>query len=296
MKKALLSVIFCGLFLAVGPGFAAEATPAAGKAPYRVLFFSRSVLFEHPVIRREGGRLSLAEKVLVDLGKRNGFDVECTKEGSVFDGDLGQYAAVISYSCGSPADLAKPGGFDKSSPLTPEGRQRLLKAVAAGKGFVAIHPGIWMLPEIIGGDCIGHGTQQVATMRVTSPKFPGLCDAGDSFSFNEEWFSNYRFAKDIHVLLVQDCRGMKTENPLDKQCYDRPPFPATWCRMHGQGRVYFTSMGHREDVWTKPLFQQILLGGMRWAVRDVDAAIPANLDQAAPEAEKTKAATTSRNR
>jgi hypothetical protein len=294
--KATLFVALWGLFLSPCAGFAAEAAPAAGKAPYRVLFFSRSVLFEHPVIHREGGRLSPAERILVDLGKRNGFDVECTKEGSVFDGDLGKYAAVISYSCGSPADLAKPGGFDKSSPLTSEGRQRLLKAVAAGKGFVAVHPGIWMLPEIVGGDCIAHGSQQVATMRVTSPKFPGLSGAGDSFSFLEEWFSLYRFAKDIHVILVQDCRGMKIDSPLDKQCYDRPPFPATWCRMHGQGRVFFTSMGHREDVWTRPVFQQILLGGMRWAVRDVDAAIPPNLDQAAPEAEKTKPSATSRSR
>jgi len=296
MKKTILFVALGGMLLPACAVFAAEAAPAAGKSHYRVLFFSRSVLFEHPVIRREGGRLSLAEKVLVDLGKRHGFDVECTKEGSVFSGDLGKYAAIISYSCGSPADLAKPGGFDRSSPLTPEGRQRLLKAVAAGKGFVAVHPGIWMLPEIIGGDFLGHGTQQVATMRVASPKFPGLGSAGDWFSFNEEWFSLYRFAKDIHVILVQDCRGMKIENPLDKQCYDRPPFPATWCRMHGQGRVFFTSMGHREDVWTNPVFQEVLMGGLRWAVRDVDAAIPANLDQVAPEAEKTKPPATSRSR
>jgi type 1 glutamine amidotransferase len=56
--------------------------------------------------------------------------------------------------------------------------------------------------------------------------------------------------------------------------------------MHGKGRVFYTSMGHREDVWANPIFQQVLVGGLRWACAEVDAAIPANLDKVAPEAEK----------
>lgn len=286
MRTSVLLGAVCGLLLSTCSSPGAEAKPAADKGPHHVLCFSRSVLFEHPVIHREGDRLSLAESVLVDLGKRHGFDIECTKDGSVLAGDLGKFDAIISYTCGSPADLAKPKGLDRGSPLTPEARQRVLKAVVDGKGFVGIHPGIWMLPEAAGGDCIGHGTQQVATMRVASPEFPGLKGVGDSFSFNEEWFSLRRFAKDLHVILVQDCHGMSLQNPADKRCYDRPPFPATWCRMHGKGRVFYTSMGHREDVWANPTFQQILLGGLRWACKEVEAAIPPNLDKAAPEAEK----------
>jgi len=290
MKRSIIVGVVWGCLLSACQALGAEAQAAEAKrgetSHRKVLCFSRSVLFEHPVIRREGGRLSLAESILVDLGRRHGFDVECTKDGAVFDHDLGKFDAILSYSCGSPADLAKAKGLDQGSPLTPEGRRRVLKAVLGGKGFVAVHPGIWMLPEAVGGDCIAHGSQQAATMRVTSPKFPGLSGAGESFSFKEEWFSLHRFANDIHVILVQDCRGMSLENPLDKRCYDRPPFPATWCRMHGKGRVFYTSMGHREDVWANPIFQQILLGGLRWACGEVDAAIPANLGKVAPEAEK----------
>jgi len=288
MRTSVLLGAVCGLLLSACSSPGAEAKPAEGKGRHHVLCFSRSVLFEHPVIRREGDRLSLAESVLVELGKRHGLDIECTKDGAVLAGDLGDYDAIVSYTCGSPADLAKPKGLDQGSPLTPEARQRVLKAVLEGKGFVAIHPGIWMLPEAVGGDCIAHGTQQVATMRVASPAFPGLKGVGESFSFHEEWFSLHRFAKDIHVILVQDCRGMSLQNPADKRCYDRPPFPATWCRMHGKGRVFYTSMGHREDVWTHPIFQQILLGGLRWACKEVEAAIPPNLDKAAPEAENVQ--------
>ena len=45
-----------------------------------------------------------------------------------------------------------------------------------------------------------------------------------------------------------------------------PPYPATWARMHGKGRVFYTSMGHREDVWTNEKFQQVALGGFSWVL------------------------------
>ena len=110
---------------------------------------------------------------------------------------------------------------------------------------MGIHPGLWFLPEAFGGDTINHGNQQVGKMIVVSPHFPGVEGLGKSFSFMEEWFLLVRFAKDLHVILVQDCADMKKADPLDRRCYDRPPYPATWGRMYGKGRVYYTSMGHR---------------------------------------------------
>ena len=82
---------------------------------------------------------------------------------------------------------------------------------------------------MLGGEFVTHGPQQVATMRVTSPDFPGIADQGlsGSFAMNEEWYALKNFAKDMHVILVQETEGMKG------QCYQRAPFPATWARMHG---------------------------------------------------------------
>jgi uncharacterized protein len=53
-------------------------------------------------------------------------------------------------------------------------------------------------------------------------------------------------------------------------------------REHGKGRVFYTSMGHREDVWTNPLFHQVILGGMAWAAGNVDAEVKPNLTEACP--------------
>ena len=43
--------------------------------------------------------------------------------------------------------------------------------------------------------------------------------------------------------------------------------PYTWVRTHGKGRVFYTALGHREDIWaTDPVFRAHVLGGIRWAL------------------------------
>ncbi len=257
---------------------------AGGGTGRRLLFFSRSVLFEHPVIARQGGGLSFAEREFCRVAGGLGCEVVCTKDGDALEQDLGSYAAVVSYTCGRPEDLMREESKDGSRPLTETGWRNLDSAVRQGLPLAGIHPGLWLLPEAFGADCLGHGTQQTATMRVTSPGFPGLAGLGASFALLEEWFSLTRFSEDVHVILAQDCAGMSLEEAIDRQCYARPPFPATWVRRHGAGRVFYTSMGHREDVWVAPVFRQVLRAGLAWALGDVEAATAPNLKAVTPQA------------
>jgi uncharacterized protein len=279
-RRAVLQALGAAV---LGSPLAVRISAAEPVGARKILFFSRSVLFEHPVIRRQGAELSLAEKTLVTLARQIGCEVECTKDGRVLE-NLDRYAAIVSYTCGRPEDLMKPDSPDRSPPVSERGRKNLDAAVRGGKPFVAIHPGLWLLPEAGGADCVGHGSQQTAKIKVTSPRFPGAEKPGESFSMLEEWFSLIRFAKDLHVVLVQDCAGMDKNAPADRRCYDRPPFPSTWARMHGKGRVFYTSLGHREDVWSSPIFRQILLGGLSWALGRLEADITPNIDQVAPQA------------
>ena len=256
----------------------------------RVLFFTRSAGFEHSVIRRKGEELGHAEKVLIELGMNHGFMVTATKDGSVFDEDLAKFDTICFYTSG---DLTK-GGRSEKPPMSAKGKANLLDAITSGVGFVGSHcasdtfhsegdrfmtqdekdPYI----EMLGGEFIRHGKQQTAHMRVVNLTFPGMEVAGKGFDMHEEWYSLKNFAPDLHVLLVNGTEGMEGKD------YDRPPFPATWARMHGKGRVFYTSMGHREDVWTNPTFQSILVGGIHWAAGMVDAEIPRNIDDVTPGA------------
>ena len=85
-------------------------------------------------MNRDGRALSHSEKVLTEMGKRAGIEVDCSQDGTVFDGDLDQYDAIAFFTSG---DLYSPGGT--GTPMTPSGKQKLLDAVAAGKGFVGFH-------------------------------------------------------------------------------------------------------------------------------------------------------------
>ncbi|MBI1746311.1 MAG: ThuA domain-containing protein [Acidobacteria bacterium] len=271
-------------------GFPASWVAKADAPKRRILFFTKSSSFEHSVIRRRGNQLSHAEQILTDLGKQHGFNVAVTKNGSLLTAAyLADFDALAFFTTG---DLTQ-AGLDRQPPMTPEGKAALLAAIKNGKGFIGFHAstdtfktpgdpyqdyGDQKDPYIamIGGEFIKHGAQQKAKMIATDVKFPGCGGFNDGFEMMEEWYSLKHYANDLHVLLVQETRGMKGKE------YERPPYPATWVRRHGKGRVFYTSMGHREDVWTNPIFQAILLGGISWAVGQIEADVTPNLAQVAP--------------
>jgi len=274
------------------------AVVTASAAPKQILFFTKSSGFEHSVISWKNGQPSFAEKILLDLGAKNGWEFTFSKDGSKFSPEyLAQFDAVFFYTTG---DLCSPG-TDKQPPMTPAGKQALFDYVRGGKGFIGTHAaddtfhtanesqkgpdryanhGKDADPYVcfIGGEFIIHGAQQVATNRVMDPSFPGFEKVGDSFAFQEEWYSLKDFAPDDHVLTVIDAPHMK--GPM----YDRPPYPNTWARKEGNGRVWYTALGHREDVWTNPTFQQMLVGGIKWALGDLPGDVTPNIQTAAPGA------------
>jgi uncharacterized protein len=279
--------------------FAATALPAADAAPKRkILFFTKSSAFEHSVISWKKEKPSWAEKTLLELGAKNNWEFTFLKDGTNFTKDyLAQFDAVFFYTTG---DLTTPG-TDGQPGMPADGKQALIDYVRGGKGFIGSHsasdtfhtsneaakgPDRYLnhgeqadpYVRLIGGEFIKHGAQQEAKNKVIDPKFPGFEKVGAEFSFAEEWYSLKDFTPDIHVLTVIDAPTMKGDE------YKRPPYPSTWARKEGNGRVFYTAMGHREDVWTNPTFQEILVGGIKWALGDVKADVPPNIKEAAPGA------------
>jgi uncharacterized protein len=263
----------------------------------RLLFFTKSSGFEHSTIKRKApDMLSHAEQVVTDLGAKHNFDVNCTKDGGIFTAEkLAAFDAFMFYTTG---DLTEPG-TDKNPPMSKEGKQAFLDLIRAGKGFVGTHsasdtfhsPGnkehgparyvqdgenIDPYIAMLGAEFIVHGAQQKAKMTVADKDFPGMKAAGDGFEMMEEWYTLKDHAKNLHVLLIQ-------EPGLKGSMYDRPAFPATWAREYGTGRVFYTSMGHREEVWLNPIFQSVLLGGLSWAFGDVKADVTPNIEKVTPE-------------
>lgn len=273
----------------------------AAEAPKRkILFFTKSSGFEHDVISYKKGQPSFAEQQLLELGGANGWEFVFSKDGSKFSkGYLAQFDALMFYTTGNLCEE----GTDKQPAMTMEGKEAIFDFVRSGKGFVGTHSASDTFhtdnesqkgPEryvnhcekadpyvrFLGGEFIKHGAQQVGRNIVVDPKFPGFEKVGEEFGFLEEWYSLKDFSRDLHVLTVLDSPAMKGVE------YERPKFPNTWARKEGSGRVWYTSMGHREDVWTNPIFREILVGGIKWACGDAQGSVEPNLKEAAPEADQ----------
>jgi len=305
-RRDLLSLAaLAGAGLALGP---IARTFAADEPRKKILFFTKSSGFPHSVVTRKNGELAHAERLLTEFGGKAGYDVTCSKDGSIFTPDqLKAYDAIAFYTT---EDLTTNNGGknhpkdDLGNPMPKEGPQALFDFVASGKGFIGFHcasdtfhspnyrgdkaiakqaamtrdsalPPDVRTPYIkmVGGEFITHQSQQKATMKVVDNKFPGLEDLKD-FNFQEEWYALGNFSDDLHVILVQDTDSMKEKG---EAAYKRPPYPATWAKPYEKGKVFYTNMGHREDVWTNPIFQKVALAGLAWITGKTNADITPNV-------------------
>jgi len=263
-----------------------------------VLVFTKSSGFEHAVVKRSGNQLSIAENVVTELGKKNGFDVTCSKDGRIFDSkEFHAYNATFFFTTG---DLTQ-SGTDGNPPMSPAGKQTLLSAIEQGLGFVGCHAAsdtFHTQPDpadlsnryvahgadsdpylrMLGGEFIihgGHPRLQTANLIINDPSFPGLESVQPPVSLNEEWYSLKDFAPDLHVILTVDTKT------LHDKCYERRPYPVTWARMQGKGRVFYTAIGDRPENWENSFFLNLLAGGIRWSLGDVAASVSPNLAAAA---------------
>jgi type 1 glutamine amidotransferase len=296
MRSSWRNVSLLVVLSAAGLVLGVASSQAEESHKHKLLFYNRSAGFEHSVVQVKDDKPCYAETILRPICEKHGWELVSTKDGDIFTPEnIAKFDAFLFYTTGDLTGEAT-NKTDHSKPMSKEGKQAFLDAIHNGKGFVGFHcasdtfhkgqpyekqsaderdPYINML----GGEFIIHGQQQNATMKVVDPKFPGNEKLGSSFTKNEEWYSLKNFADDLHVILVNETEGMHGKP------YERPAYPATWIRKFGDGRVFYTSMGHREDVWTSPEFQDIVVGGMTWAVGDAKADTTPNIKTVTPHAD-----------
>ncbi len=238
--------IFCAVVLTITslPLLFSVRTEAQETEKSKVLLFTRSQGFEHgPAKLQDDGTTICGQGLKQYFADRNIELVE-TQDGGVFDQDLDQYEAFIFYTSGN---LEDEGGSKNpaAKAMSAEGVRKMIAAVRAGKGFVGIHSatdthcsqkaenGEDLYTAFVGARFSGHGPQQFASVVVTEPvEMPWLKETGKKITNFEEWYTNNHHAKDLHVVLFQDTKGM------EGQPHQRPDYPSTWIRQEGKGRRY----------------------------------------------------------
>lgn len=142
-----------------------------------------------------------------------------------------------------------------------------------GKGFVATHAGAtaffsWPeFGEMLGGRFDEHpwGITD-ATVVVDDRTSPMTRHLSPRFVTNDEHYQLKDFRRaDLHVLLHLDPAGLDLKAPLVHRTDG--DFPAAWTKSYGQGRVFYSTLGHHRHLWDEKWLQSMYFEAMKWALR-----------------------------
>lgn len=158
--------------------------------------------------------------------------------------------------------------------LTPQQRADLLSFVRDdGRGFVATHAGAtaffsWPeFGEMLGGRFDEHpwGISE-ATVIVEDRESPITRHLPASFPVVDEHYqiSNYS-RKNVHVLARLDPATLDLKAPLVHRTDG--DFAVAWTKSYGQGRVFYSTLGHPRELWDAPWLQKMYFEALRWALR-----------------------------
>jgi type 1 glutamine amidotransferase len=234
--------------------------PAPPAKPRKLLVFSRADGYVHDSIPWGAEALRI-------LGEKTGaYTPVLSEDPGMFDQEkLSQFDAVVfNNNCGNPVK-------------DPARRKNLLDFVRGGRGLVGIHCAAHLdwpeYTEMLGAYSISHpwNAGSTVTIKLDDPKHPLVrCFGGSSFLHTDEIF---RFKENprnkVRVLLSLDTERTNMNFPGIAPA-DRDS-PLSWVRRYGEGRVFYTALGHQRDVYWRPAILKHYLAGIQFALGDLPA-------------------------
>jgi type 1 glutamine amidotransferase len=231
------------------------ATVVAHAEPKKLLVVTATQGFRHSSI-------SLAEKILAGLGEQNGlWTVDYARGGPDGKGDADLKEKL------SPGALKNYDGVvfaNTTGDLPLPDRDAFIKWVKSGKAFIGMHSASDTFHnyspyvEMLGGEFLTHNAQAGVQCINMDREHPATIDLGARYDVFDEIYILKNFHRDqVHGLLTLD-KHPNTGLPGD--------YPIAWTKEVGNGKLFYTSLGHREDVWLSDAYQKHITGGIKWAL------------------------------
>ena len=161
-------------------------------------------------------------------------------------------------------------------------KEGFIKWIEDGHAFIGMHSASDTFHqfkgygEMLQGEFKTHGKQVPADLVAGDTSHPANAGIGSKWDIaQEEMYEMKDGSHDrskVHVIWF-------LKHPPQQP--DKAEYAAvSWCRMAGTGRVFYTSLGHREDLWnadpalpkrvnspeTAKQYQAHILGGIKWAL------------------------------
>ncbi|MFT7463560.1 MAG: type 1 glutamine amidotransferase [Pseudohongiellaceae bacterium] len=243
------------------------AATATGGLP-RALLLTHSAGYAHAVVTRGAeGSLSLVERSLLE-GAQQRLDLTVTQDCAALTSEvLASLDLLIFYTTGE-------------LPLAPGLVDEIMAWVGNGGAFVGIHSASDTLYEaagfldMVGGTFDGHPWHETVTLRIEDKHHPATGALGDSWEVTDEIYQFRDFRRAPAAVLLS-----LTDKGIDLSGGHRPDgdYATAWCKPYGRGRVFYTALGHRPELWSDPLFLGHLWGGVEWAVAGPEHSFAATL-------------------
>jgi type 1 glutamine amidotransferase len=157
--------------------------------------------------------------------------------------------------------------------LTDEQKADMMSFIKEdGKGFVGIHAALdtnYKWPEygeMIGGWFNEHpwGTFN-APIILEDPSFPAVKHFPAAFMKKDEIYQAKEWSRGkVNVLLRLDETKLNFENPRVHR--DDHDFAVAWSKMHGKGRVFYSTLGHTKEAWDDPDIQKMYFEAVKWVL------------------------------
>ena len=144
-----------------------------------------------------------------------------------------------------------------------------LSWIATGKGFVGIHSASDTYHDqptfisMLGGEFVTHGAIVEAEVRVDEATHPSV----------SQWAPTFRIADEFYRFQSLD-PARRPLLSLARDPGDGAPAPAgvaqplAWYKNYSSGRVFYTALGHRTELWQDARYRRHILEGIRWTIRE----------------------------
>jgi hypothetical protein len=236
----------------------------AGPAPARLLMVTYSAGYQHDVVRRPAiGELSIAERMVADLGRRSAsFEVSHVSSrdelARLTATSVRAYRAMLFFTTGE-------------LPIPAAVRAAMFESVRDGAGFIGVHSATdtwYAVPEyrdLLGAIFDGHPWHQRVRILVEDRAHPATRHLGESLELADEIYQFRAWSRpEVHVLLRLDPRSVD----VGRGKRSDGDYALAWTKGYGRGRVIYTALGHEPGIWADGRFQAHLLGAIQWALGD----------------------------
>jgi uncharacterized protein len=225
----------------------------------------RILLFEKMTGFRDGPSVEAAKKMVVDMAARNGWSLAVTDKGGAINAvTLKQFDAIIWNNVSGDV-------------LTLTQRKALQSWIEKGGGFVAMHGSggdpiyfwDWYVDTLIGARFTSHPmAPQFQDARINlEPSESGIGRGlGTGWMMKDEWYSFKTSARrgGAHVIATLD-ESSYSPIGMFKQDLRMGDHPIAWTRCVGNGRSFYSAIGHRPEGYTEPNHVKLFEQAVIWA-------------------------------